>query len=545
MKNLLEISAVGQIIVIISLLFNLQVGIHATGQLDYMDLDLGEDIAKPTQASCEFKKRSVRSSNGSSHERTAVGRNSSDDTVRSRVDNESTPDVVDDCLVWRYDCPNNVKISWLQTAPFVYDASGDNEQTPDMKGIFHEVITRAIGICCKTFAGKIPQIRFQKRASNLRVLHRELIHGLADMIIPVHSDEDKYGGSLPYIKILDSPGVVLIVPHSESTVKEWKVVFKAVLGTWPVVLMAFLMSSVAGVFIWALDSSHNPEQFPSRFDTGAFEGFWWAFVTITTVGYGDKTPKSTLARSFALLWILIGVTVCSVMTASLTSALTNVKLEKYDVTTGKRVGVLRDSPAFQDAVNLAANITTLEDRDEMYDSLTSQERIDVLVDDIFIGTESIKRKGKTQQMSIASFIPHNRAYGVAYGNNVFEEGISDCLSNVIKFRYNDVLRITSNYIKDSKAAESQRTSSDVERNTINAFDSQSPVFVAVVVALSLFLFVVLVGAKLFFYITKQLNKRRNTGLMVTARKDSHPQVIAEEFNILPSTCRRGQQQTEV
>ena len=71
-----------------------------TGQLDYMDLDLGEDVAKPTQASCEFKKRSVRSSNGSSHERTAVGRNSSDDTVHSSVDNESTPNIVDDCLVW-------------------------------------------------------------------------------------------------------------------------------------------------------------------------------------------------------------------------------------------------------------------------------------------------------------------------------------------------------------------------------------------------------------------------------------------------------------
>ena len=33
-----------------------------------------------------------------------------------------------------------------------------------------------------------------------------------------------------------------------------KVVLKAVLGTWPVVLMAVLMSSVAGVFIWALVS---------------------------------------------------------------------------------------------------------------------------------------------------------------------------------------------------------------------------------------------------------------------------------------------------
>lgn len=48
-------------------------------------------------------------------------------------------------------------------------------------------------------------------------------------------------------------------------------------------------------------------------------------------------------------------------------------------------------------------------------------------------------------------------------------------------------------------------------------------FVAVVVALFLFLFVVLIGGKLCFFITKQLNKRRNTGLMLTTTEDSAPQ----------------------
>ena len=99
MKILLEVSAVGHVIVITSFLFNLQGVSNVTGQLDYMDLNLGEDVAKPTQASCEFKKRSVRSLNGSSQERTAAGRNSSDDTVSSTVDND-TSDFVDDCLVW-------------------------------------------------------------------------------------------------------------------------------------------------------------------------------------------------------------------------------------------------------------------------------------------------------------------------------------------------------------------------------------------------------------------------------------------------------------
>lgn len=55
--------------------------------------------------------------------------------------------------------------------------------------------------------------------------------------------------------------------------------------------------------------------------------------------YGDKVPKSTLARSFAVVWMIVGVTVCSVLTATLSDALTSVKLE-HELTAGKRVRFL-------------------------------------------------------------------------------------------------------------------------------------------------------------------------------------------------------------
>ena len=73
------------------------------------------------------------------------------------------------------------------------------------------------------------------------------------MIIPVYSEEAKYGGAFPFVKILDSPGVVLIQRY--STIYQWKLVLKAVLGTWPVVVMALLMSFVAGFIIWLLVST--------------------------------------------------------------------------------------------------------------------------------------------------------------------------------------------------------------------------------------------------------------------------------------------------
>ena len=53
--------------------------------------------------------------------------------------------------------------------------------------------------------------------------------------------------------------------------------------------------------------------------------------------YGDKTPKSATARLFSVVWIITGVTMCSILTATLSSALTSVTIERYDFTTGKTV----------------------------------------------------------------------------------------------------------------------------------------------------------------------------------------------------------------
>ena len=45
--------------------------------------------------------------------------------------------------------------------------------------------------------------------------------------------------------------------------------------------------------------------------------FFFSFVTLTTLGYGDMTPASPIARSFALLESITGVLYVAVMVASL------------------------------------------------------------------------------------------------------------------------------------------------------------------------------------------------------------------------------------
>lgn len=41
--------------------------------------------------------------------------------------------------------------------------------------------------------------------------------------------------------------------------------------------------------------------------TSIFDGVWWAFITLTTIGYGDIAPQSFIGKLVAMFFILIGL----------------------------------------------------------------------------------------------------------------------------------------------------------------------------------------------------------------------------------------------
>ena len=47
--------------------------------------------------------------------------------------------------------------------------------------------------------------------------------------------------------------------------------------------------AITYTYLWNLlrfqETYFNEEEFPRSFSKGAYEGFWWAFVSMTTVGY--------------------------------------------------------------------------------------------------------------------------------------------------------------------------------------------------------------------------------------------------------------------
>jgi ABC-type amino acid transport substrate-binding protein len=80
---------------------------------------------------------------------------------------------------------------------------------------------------------------------------------------------------------------------------------------------------VVGIVITLIERRQQSSgDFGGPLHHGVASGIWWAAVTMTTVGYGDKTPKSGPGRAVALLWMFIGVVTVAVFTATVTTMLT-------------------------------------------------------------------------------------------------------------------------------------------------------------------------------------------------------------------------------
>ena len=63
---------------------------------------------------------------------------------------------------------------------------------------------------------------------------------------------------------------------------------------------------------------------------------------MTTVGYGDKAPKSIAARLFAIAWILVGIVTFSILTGSLTTALLEASSPDTPNMVGAKIGTMRN-----------------------------------------------------------------------------------------------------------------------------------------------------------------------------------------------------------
>lgn len=106
-----------------------------------------------------------------------------------------------------------------------------------------------------------------------------------------------------------------------------------VLGKFPFLAFGHALAGVlillliAAFALWMVERRRNPEQFGGGVH-GVGASFWWATVTLTTVGYGDKAPRTFAGRMVAMVWMFVSLFVVSAFTATIATILTTSHLSE-------------------------------------------------------------------------------------------------------------------------------------------------------------------------------------------------------------------------
>jgi len=96
------------------------------------------------------------------------------------------------------------------------------------------------------------------------------------------------------------------------------------------ILVILTMLFLTGIVMWYIERPNRSAPAETETESSVVnlrDGIYWAVVTMTTVGYGDKTPKTHYGRLIAIVWMLSSVILVSLLSTSLVSRLTAERVE--------------------------------------------------------------------------------------------------------------------------------------------------------------------------------------------------------------------------
>lgn len=83
---------------------------------------------------------------------------------------------------------------------------------------------------------------------------------------------------------------------------------------------------ISGILVWWVERRHPRD--PGHRDIDTIEdGLWWSAVTISTIGYGDKVPRTRVGRVVGIFWIFSGLVMLSLFTANASAIFTVTEVE--------------------------------------------------------------------------------------------------------------------------------------------------------------------------------------------------------------------------
>ena len=144
--------------------------------------------------------------------------------------------------------------------------------------------------------------------------------GIIDLvsIIPVLLPASATLGMVKSLRLFRLLRVLKLARYNKSLQQLGRVVQSVRAPLLTTLFMTLLIVVITSIFMYQIEHEAQPEAFPDIPST-----FWWAIVTLTTVGYGDIYPVTAAGKLFSGLLSLVGVGIVAIPTGILSAAYMN------------------------------------------------------------------------------------------------------------------------------------------------------------------------------------------------------------------------------
>ncbi|KAK3736615.1 hypothetical protein QZH41_018292 [Actinostola sp. cb2023] len=391
-------------------------------------------------------------------------------------------------------CHNMLYTNWWPSPPYVEDPSSTNHS-----GIVPPVLEDAVRTCCEDCAEfEATKVNYAKTANGKPAKKKGLQEfkeniDVAELSFPVYGfmDQKVYSGSYGFAPLVKSPGIAMIIIGDEEGAAA-KMLIRSIILCWPIVFLDLMLLWVLSIVIWFAETFSNSRHFPHNMLQGTWEGMWWAFSSMTTLGYGDRIPKTHLGRIICIVWILIGVILIACFNSTMTSVLTARILDKDIMLYGTKIAAIQNSSEYRFGVRKNARVNPngkkYSNLDEIYTAMTNRDVRGILIDAYTAGsrTELFNRT----DIRINKLYDYSSAYGVVLGGE--SKKLQKCFHRYLgeqRSFISNIIEKNTQTIKESSKAVS------VERSQ-GLFDPKFPTYLkAVISCSSVLVLLYLIGAK--------------------------------------------------